>query len=224
MLINLLSYLKHAYNQLAPYYVHPVAEAMGSQPEAAAGGQGRPKTQTTTKVSDDNHARDKEKVIEILDKIDAEICHQEEGGILRKLVGELRSELVKTLLATVRRVEERVKTVEERVKTGSWAPAAKAAKTTANQAANYASVLRATAPETKPVPLRDLREIHVQRANLTPEEAAKPTEEISREINNKFNQLGIGRVLGARRLPSGDLVLLADSADTKRRRRRSGSE
>ncbi|KAN0073304.1 hypothetical protein V8E54_008524 [Elaphomyces granulatus] len=45
----------------------------------------------------------------------------------------------------------------------------------------------------------------------------KATEEIIKELNNKFNSLGIGRILGARRLQGGDLVLLADSSDTKRR-------
>jgi hypothetical protein len=38
---------------------------------------------------------------------------------------------------------------------------------------------------------------------------------VLRDINNKFANLGIGRILGARQMPSGDLVLLADSSDTK---------
>jgi hypothetical protein len=51
-----------------------------------------------------------------------------------------------------------------------------------------------TRPLAKPVPLQNLREIRLQRTNLTNEKVANPTEEIIRELNNKFNGLGIGRV------------------------------
>jgi len=123
---------------------------------------------------------------------------------LKELFGELKTQLISNLATTVRRVEEHVTGGG-----GDLAHPGRGGKPT------WATVARTEIPIAKPVPLRDLREIRVRRANLSPEEAGKPTDEVLREINNKFNSLGIGRILGARQLPSGDLVLLADSSDTK---------
>jgi hypothetical protein len=103
-----------------------------------------------------------------------------------------------------------VKTVEKRVLTPSVSPAG-----------SYAGAVRAGLQQSpscpKPVPLRDLREIYVQRADVCAIDAAKPLDCIVKDVNNEFARFGIGRILSARKLQSGDLILLADSSDTKRR-------
>ena len=129
-----------------------------------------------------------------------------EGRKLKELIGELKTQLIGKLLTTISRVEKSI--------SASPAQPARAAQ---GLKPTYAAALGTAIPQPAPITPRELREIQVRRANLTSEEAAKTTEEIIKELNNKFNSLGIGRILGARRLQGGDLVLLADSSDTKRR-------
>ena len=142
----------------------------------------------------------------LLEQIDTELGRLKEGRKLKELIGELKTQLIGKLLTTVKRVEKSI--------SASPAQPTKAAQ---GLKPTYAAALGATPSQPTPVTPRELREIQVRRANLTSEEAAKTTEEIIKELNNKFNSLGIGRILGARRLQGGDLVLLADSSDTKRR-------
>ncbi|KAF7169868.1 hypothetical protein CNMCM6106_004755 [Aspergillus hiratsukae] len=175
-----------------------------TSPAPALEGPGRPKTQTNLKKAKKETTERKDSIEEILGKIDAELCHRKEEEVLKGLFGSLKTRLVGDLLTTVQRVEERV--------SKGWNPPPHQIR---GVSSTYAAALRANTTQTKPVPLRDLREIRVQRANLTPEEAGKPSDEVLRDINNKFANLGIGRILGARQMPSGDLVLLADSSDTK---------
>jgi hypothetical protein len=145
-------------------------------------------------------------VEELLEEIDVELGRLKEGNRLKSLIGELKTQLIGELLATVQRVEKKITSPEPSNNSGNR-----------SVTPTYAAMLKANVPQTKPVPSRDLREIRVKRENLTPEEADKPVETLVREINNRFNNLGVGKVLTARQLPSGDLVLLADSADTKTR-------
>ena len=179
-------------------------EATSPAPAPAPEGPGRPKTQTKLKNEKKETTERKDNIEEILGKIDAELCHLKEEEMLKELFGSLKTRLVGDLLTTVQRVEERV--------SKGWNPPTHQIR---GVPPTYAAALRANTTQTKPVPLRDLREIRIQRANLTPEEAGRPSDAVLRDINNKFANLGIGRILGARQLPSGDLVLLADSSDTK---------
>jgi hypothetical protein len=141
--------------------------------------------------------------LETLNLIDAELCHLKEGSRIPSLFSKLKSLIISDLFSTV-------KTVERRVSTPPVSPAG-----------SYAGAVRAGLQQSpsrpKPVPLRDLREIYIQRADVCAIDAAKPLDCIVRDVNNEFARFGIGRILSARKLQSGDLILLADSSDTKRR-------
>ncbi|KAN0072980.1 hypothetical protein V8E54_009094 [Elaphomyces granulatus] len=143
---------------------------------------------------------------ELLEDIDVELGRLKEGNRLKSLIGELKTQLIGKLLTTVQLMEKKITSPEPSNNGGNR-----------SVTPTYAAILKTNAPQAKPVPSRDLREIRVKRENLTPEEADKPVETWVREINNRFNNLGVGKILGARQLPSGDLILLADSADTKTR-------
>lgn len=95
---------------------------------------------------------------------------------LPQLVSELKSEVLGSVMKTLSRLNSQ--------------PTAK----------TYASV--ASANVEKPVPARDLREIHIQRKNLTHEESKLQKEQITDIVNGRFTQLGItGKILNTRELP-----------------------
>jgi hypothetical protein len=79
----------------------------------------------------------------------------------------------------------------------------------------YAAALRTglAPPPDRDVPTRLTREILVQRSNTT--EGLHP-ETLVRRVNNAKKISILGKVIAARRLPSGDIVLTTDSVDTKR--------
>ncbi|KAF7137090.1 hypothetical protein CNMCM5793_007103 [Aspergillus hiratsukae] len=128
-----------------------------TSPAPAPEGPGRPKTQTNLKNAKKETTERKDSIEEILGKIDAELCHRKEEEVLKALFGSLKTRLVGDLLTTVQRVEERV--------SKGWNPPPHQIR---GVPSTYAAALRANTTQTKPVPLRDLREIRVQRANLTP--------------------------------------------------------
>ena len=76
----------------------------------------------------------------------------------------------------------------------------------------YAAALHSglAPPPDRDIPTRLNREILVQRSNTT--EGLHPEALVRRVNNTKIR----GRVIAARRLPSGDIVLTLDSTDTKR--------
>ncbi|KAN0069066.1 hypothetical protein V8E54_012695 [Elaphomyces granulatus] len=122
---------------------------------------------------------------ELLEEIDVELGRLKEGNRLKSLIGELKTELIGKLLTTVQLVEKKITSPEPSNNGGNR-----------SVTPTYAAILKTNAPQAKPVPSRDLREIRVKRENLTPEEADKPVETLVREINNRPR---------------------ADSADTKTR-------
>jgi hypothetical protein len=165
------------------------AEAAAPPAPERPKGSGQEKNQKPPEAKGNGSPGGASDIKKILEQIDTELNHLKEGAKLKELIGKLKTQLIGELLT----------------------------KVTHGQKPTYAAALQTAVPQTKPATPRELREIQVKRTNLTNEEAAKPTEEIVRELNNKFKCLGVGRILGARQLQSGDLVLLADSSDTKKR-------
>lgn len=110
---------------------------------------------------------------------------------------ELKTEVLCGLFKTVQRVDSKLPSAH-------------------GTARSYASVL-AGEPAEKPVPPRDLRQLHIKRLDMSVDEANLPVNEISQRINERFRQLSVGQALNARQLPSGDIILLLDSADAKTR-------
>ncbi|KAF7125933.1 hypothetical protein CNMCM5793_002292 [Aspergillus hiratsukae] len=91
----------------------------------------------------------------------------------------------------------------------------------------YAAALKANTTQTKPVPLRDLREIRVQRANLTPEEARKPSDAVLRDqVCQPGDWKNTGRAPDAKRRPSpaGGLVGHKDQSGSEEGRVAGGSK
>jgi hypothetical protein len=172
-------------------------------PLPAGSGSADPVQSDACNVSAPQPKGQQQAFLETLNLIDAELCQLKEGSRIPSLFSKLKSLIISDLFSTVKTVEKRVS-----------APLA-------NPACSYASAVRTglqqSPPHIKPVPLRDLREIYIQRADVCAIDAAKPLDCIVRDVNNEFARFGIGRILSARKLQSGDLILLADSSDTKRR-------
>ncbi len=70
-------------------------------------------------------------------------------------------------------------------------------------------------PQVREVPTRLPREIVVTSPNATPQDRSRPIKQIVEEINKAKSPEVWGRVLAARRLPSGDIVVTTDTAATK---------
>jgi hypothetical protein len=116
--------------------------------------------------------------LETLNLIDAELYHLKEGSRIPFLFSKLKSLIISDLFSTV-------KTVEKRVLTPS-----------VNPAGSYAGAVRTGLQQSpscpKPVPLRDLKEIYIQRADICAIDAVKPFDCIVKDVNNEFARFSIG--------------------------------
>lgn len=72
-------------------------------------------------------------------------------------------------------------------------------------------------------PSRLSRELVVRNPEATPEDRSRPINQMVEEINRTKSTEIKGRVLAARRLPSGDITITADSKETKELLERDGS-
>ncbi len=96
-------------------------------------------------------------------------------------------------------------------------------QTAAPMGANtYAAALRFGAaaaatgsPPVREVPTRLAREIVIRCPNATPEDRTRPIARLVEEINKKKSQEVSGKVLAARRLPSGDVVITTNTEKAK---------
>jgi hypothetical protein len=70
-------------------------------------------------------------------------------------------------------------------------------------------------PPVREVPARLPRELVVTSSNGTPQDRTRPIKQIVEEINKTRSKEIKGKVLAARRLPSGDIVITTDTATTK---------
>ncbi|KAG2000823.1 hypothetical protein GB937_010797 [Aspergillus fischeri] len=75
--------------------------------------------------------------------------------------------------------------------------------------------LQGTSPTEKPIPLKERPEIRIQAGDLTAESSAWTPTDITKAVNDRLAGTGLRKILNTRRLPSGDLILTADSTDTK---------
>lgn len=82
---------------------------------------------------------------------------------------------------------------------------------------SWSSLFQGAATEAKPVPKRLDREVMITRQQCQPlsGEAATPNV-IKNKVNKEIGGITLGEVVAARVLPSGDVVLTADSAETAR--------
>jgi hypothetical protein len=173
------------------------------RPPSAGPGFAGPAQPDTCNVSAPQQDKGQQQAfLETLNLIDIELCCLKDGGQIPLLFSKLKSLIINDLFSTVKAVEKRVASASN--PTNSYASAVRAG-------------LQQPVPSPKPIPLRDLREIYIQRADVCATDIAKPLDCIIRDVNNEFARFNIGRILNARKLQSGDLVLLADSSDTKRR-------
>jgi hypothetical protein len=70
-------------------------------------------------------------------------------------------------------------------------------------------------PPVKEVPTRLSREIVVRNSEATPEDRSRPINQIVENINRTKSAEIKGKVMAARRLPSGDITITADTKETK---------
>lgn len=130
----------------------------------------------------------------LLREIDGELARMPQAVRLSSLFHRLKSELLTGLMKSIHRVDSRLPSPSR----------------------SYASVAAATTPAPeKPVPLKDLREIQINRRDLSPEEATRTTNGLTNTLRERFAQLNLGTILAIRELPSRDLVLVTDTPDTK---------
>ncbi|KAK2735766.1 Checkpoint kinase 2, partial [Myotisia sp. PD_48] len=83
---------------------------------------------------------------------------------------------------------------------------------------SYAAAVGSTQPTIMNQPARISREIRVKCPEIPERMKGKPTKEIQEEINKELGQDGRKSILGARRLESGDIVLVAASSVEKAQR------
>ena len=67
------------------------------------------------------------------------------------------------------------------------------------------------------------REIVIRCPNATPEDRAQSITQLMKEINKKKSQDVLGKVLAARRLPSGDIVVTTNTEKAKKQMEQDGS-
>jgi hypothetical protein len=150
-------------------------------------------------------ASDNNTFSELLTKIDSELCHIKlEASPLGALFGALKTKIIGEILPAIANIKHQ------------------AGPNASPKPPSYADIIRAgplrsLPPLAKPIPPRELREIHIRRGEAPEDEATAGIEDIVKDLNHKLCELKAGQILGARRLQSGDLVLMADSADTKKR-------
>jgi hypothetical protein len=149
--------------------------------------------------------------VKIFEQIDAKLCHLKEEvfGIpefldLQDLIRGLKEQIFKDALETQDALVRVTKQLTVRATT-----------TTAQPTVSYASVVRGEGLEGRKIPLRAEREIRVRCPNVTEATKTKAPEQLVKEINGRLG-LGIGSFLGARWLPSGELILTTDSTTTKK--------
>jgi hypothetical protein len=101
--------------------------------------------------------------------------------------------------------------------------------TTQAAPSSYAAALRsglptwAGPPSTREVPTRLQRELVVTNPGATPQDRNRPISQIVEDINKSKSQDIKGKVLAARRLPSGDITITTDTAETKNQLERDSS-
>lgn len=132
------------------------------------------------------------KIENLLRDIDGELNALPKAGNLSSLFHSLKTELVGVLFKSIHRVEARLPSPVK----------------------SYAAAASSPAPE-KPVPSKELREIQINRRDLSPEEETKTPAELLTFIRSRFAQLALGGILAIRELPSRDLVLVTDTPSTK---------
>jgi hypothetical protein len=149
--------------------------------------------------------------VKIFEQIDAKLCHLKEEvfGIpefidLQNLIKGLKEQIFKDALETQDALVRVTKQLTVRATT-----------TTAQPTVSYASVVRGEGLEGRKIPLRAEREVRVRCPNVTGATKTKAPEQLVKEINGRLG-LGIGSFLGARWLPSGELILTTDSTTTKK--------
>jgi len=146
-----------------------------------------------------------------------------------KLWQELKLEVSKPLEVTrvtadnahIAELTNAVKTMVNKQKQQAIAPVG---------ANTYAAALRFGAaaaaigtPPVREVPTRLAREIVIRCPNATPEDRARPITQLVEEINKKKSQDVLGKVLAARRLPSGDIVVTTNTEKAKEQMEQDGS-
>jgi hypothetical protein len=94
---------------------------------------------------------------------------------------------------------------------------------------SYAAALKAGLPAwsgpppVREVPKRLARELVIACPDASPQDRGRPIAQIVEEINKLKGSAVPGRVLAARRLPSGDILITADTAETKEQLESSSS-
>jgi hypothetical protein len=166
------------------------------------------------------------KLINEMDALLPSLLPSDEGAPCRKVWDELKDvvgELVRRVQTTVdndqlRKLTDAVTTLVNKQKQLPNPPSI-----------SYAAALRAGLqtwtgpPPAREVPARLSRELVVAVPNASPQDRGRPIRQIVEEINKSKSSTIQGKVLAARRLPSGDVVVTTDTEDTKRQLEKDGS-
>lgn len=93
---------------------------------------------------------------------------------------------------------------------------------------SYAAALKgltawSAPPAVREIPTRLARELVVACPDASSQDRGRPIKQIVEEINKLKGSAVPGRVLAARRLPSGDILITTDTAETKEQLERSNS-
>ena len=139
----------------------------------------------------------------------------------RKLWQELKLEVSKPLEVTrvtadnahIAELTNAVKAMVSKQKQQAAAPMG--ANTYAAALRFGAATAAAGSPSVREIPTRLAREIVIRCPNATPEDRARPISRLVEEINKKKSQEVSGKVLAARRLPSGDIVVTTNTEKAK---------
>jgi len=91
---------------------------------------------------------------------------------------------------------------------------------------SYAAALKGSpawpgSPAVREVPTRLARELVIACPDASPQDRGRPVKQIVEEINKLKGSTVPGKVLAARRLPSGDVLITTDTAETKEQLERS---
>lgn len=171
----------------------PTTRSKSLDPAVAGNQSATPHTNAPDVTKIQPSSNHHEHMKDLFKMLDSETSSLQPTSGIPALLSELKTTILGSLFQTVSRLESKLPAQPPRT---------------------YASVLGASTTE-KPTPIRDLREIPIQRRDLDPEEATATPNEITSSINKRLSELKLGQIITTRKLKSGDLVLLADSEETK---------
>ena len=143
-------------------------------------------------------------ILDIINLIETKFCQLDKGQLVLSLINRFKSQFLNYLFKIINLIKNYIILLFLSV------------------FFSYASILRIniflskSIITAKSIFLREFRELYIRRADLFKKKTVKTLDAILKNLNVLLLKLNIGQFLGARKLQSGDLVLIIDFLKIKK--------